>query len=304
MRILSRLAKEERGSALVLIALMMTVLMGFTALVIDIGLLAVSKNKLTVATDAAALAGAQELPNTTLARQRAEEYIQANGVPLSQVAIDFPSGTTTIRVQANQQVDYLFAPVIGKESGLVNATSRAGGGAITSMRGIVPLAVLEQEFVFGQEYQIKVGSGDTGWFGPVALGLRGASTYESNIRYGYPSYVNVGDTIETEPGNISGPTSNGIQYRLNSCNHYPKCTIAAYEENCPRIVHIPVVNAPGQGGRADMAVQGFAAFLLKSETIGSGNENIINGYFIRKSAVGIIDFNRPDFGVKGYKLTE
>lgn len=50
--------KNERGQVLVLAALLMTVLMGFTAFAVDIGRVTVLKSKLQNAADAAALAGA------------------------------------------------------------------------------------------------------------------------------------------------------------------------------------------------------------------------------------------------------
>ena len=55
-----RALKEERGQMLVLVALSMTVLLGFLALAIDVGLLFRAKRNLQVAADAAAVAGAMD----------------------------------------------------------------------------------------------------------------------------------------------------------------------------------------------------------------------------------------------------
>ena len=59
--------KDQKGTVIVLFALTLTVLLGFTALAIDIGDLYVGRNELQNAADAAALAGALLLPDTTAA---------------------------------------------------------------------------------------------------------------------------------------------------------------------------------------------------------------------------------------------
>lgn len=55
---------NERGATLVVVGLLLTVLVGFSALAIDIGYLYASKNELQNIADAAALAGAGNLGNT------------------------------------------------------------------------------------------------------------------------------------------------------------------------------------------------------------------------------------------------
>jgi Flp pilus assembly protein TadG len=62
---LCRRLKDETGAALVYVALMMTVLLGFAGLAIDTGQLFYCHRELQAATDAAALAGAEDLPNST-----------------------------------------------------------------------------------------------------------------------------------------------------------------------------------------------------------------------------------------------
>ena len=54
--------REERGQAMVIVALSLVVLLGATALSVDVGMQFNTKAKLQAAADAAALAGAQDLP--------------------------------------------------------------------------------------------------------------------------------------------------------------------------------------------------------------------------------------------------
>lgn len=62
---LSRACGNQRGQVLPLVALLMTVLLGMAGLAVDVGLAYVSSRELQASTDAAALAGAHDLPNTS-----------------------------------------------------------------------------------------------------------------------------------------------------------------------------------------------------------------------------------------------
>jgi hypothetical protein len=55
------LVRDQSGSVIVIVAILLTVLLGFAALAVDIGRLMVAKNELQNAADAAALAGASHL---------------------------------------------------------------------------------------------------------------------------------------------------------------------------------------------------------------------------------------------------
>src|SRR5262245_1476902 len=77
--ILTRL-KSERGQAFVLAAVAMVMLMGMAALVLDVGNWFRDKRRLQGTVDAAALAGAQQLPNDASGAQaQALNYADKNG---------------------------------------------------------------------------------------------------------------------------------------------------------------------------------------------------------------------------------
>ena len=73
--------KSNKGQSMLIFVLTVTVLMGFSALAIDIGLVSSDKSKLQNAVDSAAPAGAQELPaDKEKAVVFSEEYLQKNGI--------------------------------------------------------------------------------------------------------------------------------------------------------------------------------------------------------------------------------
>jgi Flp pilus assembly protein TadG len=73
-----RKARGERGQVLVVVALALVALLGIAAFSIDVGYAYYAKRQLQSATDAAALAGAQDLPNATTALATATSYAAAD----------------------------------------------------------------------------------------------------------------------------------------------------------------------------------------------------------------------------------
>lgn len=282
LRLLRKLLKEEHGVVVVLVSLSMVVLLGSVALVTDFGLLLLNKQRLSNACDAAALAGAQELPNQINAANIAGVYLQKNGVSSEDAEISFPrvNDTTTIQVSAISSVDYIFAKILGHISGTVNASSQSALGGVTSAKGIVPFSIPDQTLQFGVEYTLKEGggSGSQGNYGALALGGRGASNYRYNIKNGYTEHISVGDWVDTETGNMSGPTSDGINYRMNQCTY--NCTSDNFQLDCPRVVTVPIYDPNTLGnGRTQIKIVGFALFLLNGVD-GHGNKSVVHGYFL------------------------
>ncbi|KAF5056625.1 putative Flp pilus-assembly TadE/G-like protein [anaerobic digester metagenome] len=87
MKIVKKILKEEDGQALVLVALMMVVLIGFAAIAVDIGMVTWQKSNLQNAADAAALAGAMDLPNKTSAEDSALDLAGKNGIKATKIGI-------------------------------------------------------------------------------------------------------------------------------------------------------------------------------------------------------------------------
>ncbi|MFQ5773024.1 MAG: TadG family pilus assembly protein [Kiloniellaceae bacterium] len=70
--------RDERGSTLILFGVAFAGIMGFAALVIDVGYLYALDNKLQVTADSAALAGARRLPDASAAQTAALDYAAKN----------------------------------------------------------------------------------------------------------------------------------------------------------------------------------------------------------------------------------
>lgn len=296
---------QERGSVVVLVALSLTVLLGFCAIVTDIGLLYAQKAHLQNSVDAASLAGVQELPNDpSLAEQRASNYATRNGAPA--VTVSFEANNAKIIVHATQQVPTYFARIWGIKEERISVSAKAMMVPPAGLSGAVPLSVQEQDFVYGQKYVLKSGggsgtsnwyldddknnsakksgeeSGTSGWYGALELSGTGANTYESDLANGYPGTLRVGQILAVKHGNMSGPTADGINTRLSRDTRVPRNTIDNHDRDAPEIIYIPIVRilAESENSIHEVQIVGFAAFFLEG-VAGNGNNSIVTGWFIR-----------------------
>ncbi|HHT64302.1 MAG: pilus assembly protein TadG-related protein [Bacillota bacterium] len=296
-----KLITNEKGSAIVLVALAMTVFLGMVSLVTDTGLIFVSKARLVNAVDAAVLAGAQELPHwPDTAAQVAENYATVNGI--ENPTVEVIDEKRALKVKGERTVNLLFARVLGFNTGIVTHEAVAKVGPIAAADGVVPLGIQEREFEFGVQYTLKVGAGESehGWFGALALGGPGASTYEKNLTYGYSETISLGDIFNTETGNMSNPTKRAINYRIDGCKHSPYCTVSHFQRDCPRLIKVPIIKLLS-GKKVE--VVGFGVMLLDDVT-GQGNECYVKGKFVQTILPGEISGDEKNFGVWGVKLIQ
>ena len=280
---------EESGAVVVLIVCALTALLGATALVVDAGVVYHRNAQLSNAVDAAVLAAIQVLPgDPVLAQSLAESYALKNGVPAEKLNIEISEDNHEIKVEAKSTVNHLFAQILGFNATDVVKSAGAKVGNLSAAAGAVPFSLEAQELVYNEEYVLKSGAGGgqggqhTGWFGALRLGGNGASNYEKNIKNGYQNEIAIGDLLEVENGNMSGPTTRGVNHRITQCHHTPACTSSSYVATCPRLVTIPVVEACG---KKTVKVKGFAKFFLE-RVDGQGNKNNVWGTFVQLHALG------------------
>jgi Flp pilus assembly protein TadG len=124
---------------------MMTGLVGMTAFVVDVGSWDRDSRSLQAAADAAALAGAEDLPyDQTGASTLATTYASKNS-GLTPV-VTFPS-SNTIDVKLTHQVAGYLSPAVNSNTSQVtiSADSRAQAGLVTQAQGAVPLVVSKSQ---------------------------------------------------------------------------------------------------------------------------------------------------------------
>lgn len=168
-RYLLRQPKNERGQALVIVLLALTVLLGMSALAIDVGHAYFAQRSLQSSADAAALAGAQALPDTADATALAEDYSGEAGeknardnVPgvVSTISTECRTGAACNPVNAvvvvqTAAVPTQFARIFGIDSFDVRARAVA-----MIQSGATPWAIFAYDSDCGS-LVLKVNGGDT-----------------------------------------------------------------------------------------------------------------------------------------------
>ena len=136
---------SERGQGLILAALGMAVLLGFTAMAVDVGLFLHDRRSLQNAADAASLAGVPFLPNNPgAAEAAARQWAANNGINLEEItAVEFADGNTLIRVRVQRDVPAMFARVLGFANFEAHAVAAAQIGSMNGVTGLAPFGVLE-----------------------------------------------------------------------------------------------------------------------------------------------------------------
>lgn len=128
---------KDRGQSLVLLAIMMFVLMGMLALIIDGGMAYAQRRAAQNAADAAALAGAEEMckgSSETAIRQMATNYVNNNGAEIQNVSDILISGST-ITVTAHISYENFIARVINQPN--MNVAAKAAAGCMTPCEAVV-----------------------------------------------------------------------------------------------------------------------------------------------------------------------
>ncbi len=292
---------NNQGSAAILLSIVMVVLLGFTALVVDIGMVYAERTKLSNAIDSAALAAIFELPNhPEKAEAIALEYLEKNNVDVGDAKVIIGENHRSIEIIGLKEVKHFFAPVLGILSSDTGATAKAIIGPVGSVsRGIRPFAVEKFPFQYGDKVVLKAGAGGGyhGNYGAVALGGTGANVFRDNSLYGYTGTISVGDLIDTEPGNMQGAT-NDIRNYINS----ESSDFENIPKDSKRLWTMPLVDEVDPSGRDELLVVGFGQFYVE-EVISAGGHTEITGRFVEFVTSGTIDENIEDTGTYGAKLT-
>jgi hypothetical protein len=361
---------NRRGTVMIYTVVLMTVLLAFVALTIDVGRMEIARQRAQQVCDAAVLAGAWYLTGeqsstrvdavtgtptggdgsaaltakyAALANNEASPHwatLTADGSRPG-VTVSFPpypaqtgyvisdAGTQvpirlgeSIRVQAVINVPMTFARILGIQQASVAASATAIVGLtpqtptpVTVTGSALPFAVANTKIwntsvspptvriQMGDQVALKVtnpndpaGFIGSGNFLAVSYpGDHGGDDYRDRIaNASLPVTFTLNQEIDltTEPGNISGPTAQGITTRLgNDVYPYPAANgtawnswLSSYDPNTgnrtstKRMGIVPIIQDPGSSlnGRESVTVIGFAGFFIEGfETVTVGGSDYV-----------------------------
>ena len=283
--------KNERGQVLVMTVIAMTVLLGMTAFVLDVGAWFHSKRQLQATADAAALAGAQALPDDPgTASQLAITYANKNGGGVLGADVTITStyqSNDTIAVGGKKTEPGFFSRILGVDNVDVKASAKAIVGPPAKALYVAPMVVsCDHDLIkncngkntpqFNVPTTLPFSAlGAPGAFGMLNLdggqGTPGSSVEGAWILHGFNKYLALGDYYSDPGAKFSSQQVQG-----------------ALDDRIGTELLFPVFRTlGGQGSNAQYDIIGWIGFHLTSYTT-QGNNATLSGYFTQYIAQGIL----------------
>jgi len=311
-------ARNERGQAMVLTVVFLVVLLGMAAMVLDVGSWYRAHRALQATVDAAALAGAQKLPESTgQAGALASQYAAKNG-GLGSGTITISSKVVpndTISVAVKRSAPGFFSKAVGVNSVSVGSTGVARSEGVTSVKYVAPIVVhykhpllnctgpssnptckpnfTQQTTLDLEDLHQKGGGNGSGAFGLLNLnyadstGNIGAGTLADWLANGYQDYLPLGRYYSAPSANF-----NNSQFR------------SSLDSVIGKEVLFPVYRLlTGPGSNAQYDIIGWVGFVITSYNA-NGSSGTLTGHFTTYNANGIqaTSGGKPYFGVKTIQL--
>ena len=293
----ARNPRNARGQTTVLTLVFLVVLLGMAALVLDFGSWYRADRDTQSTADAAALAGAQALPDdVTQAKSLASTYTDKNGGGLDGTAISSSvNPDDTIKVTIKRQSPGIFTKLFGVDSTTVGSKATARVGALNQALYVAPIVVNIQHPAlhcggtqqrpipcFGQPTQLDLldlhspGNGNAaGSFGLIDLtgnlgGNVGAGDLASWMEHGYDKMMPLGKYS-------SAPSANFNESKFQN----------ALGDRIGDDVLFPIYDTlTGPGTNAQYNVIGWIGFHVTSYQA-NGSKGWVKGWFTRVIWAGI-----------------
>ena len=295
---------RETGQAAVLSVVFMVALLGAVALVLDVGSWFRAQRATQSAADAAALAGAQELPESTgSATAFATQYLTSNGGGAAITTFSSKNVTNdTVTVKVTRQADGFFAKLFGIDSVDVHAKASARSGNPDEARYAAPIAVDRKHPLlnckplpcFKQQTTLDLQKTGPGAFRLLNLdgskGGTGGKIDADWILRGYDGYMPL-DWYGSDPGAAfnDSKVKDALNVRIGDELLFP-----VYDQ------------VKGGGANFEYRVIGWVGFVVTGFKA-QGSKGTVDGYFVRVIWEGIQGKSgsaSEDFGVRSVQLVE
>jgi Flp pilus assembly protein TadG len=288
------LASNQRGQVFALTAIVMTACLAMAAFVLDVGSWYREHRHTQRIADAAALAGAQVVPDTANATTLALQYANTNGGGVAPGDITFETKyltNDTISVDAHRTASGFFSKIFGIGSVDLTAHAKARAGVPSAARYVAPIAVnhlhpmlqppcnpipcTDDTSIYLANLHISGGGDAAGAFTLLDLdgsqGTSGESTLSDWMLNGYPGLMQLGTYYSD-----TGSKFSGGQFG------------AAVDAMIGHEVLFPVYDPPVvlSGQNAEFNIVGWVGFYIEG-IAGGGNSRRLDGHFTQYIAQGI-----------------
>jgi putative Flp pilus-assembly TadE/G-like protein len=312
--------RNDTGQATVLTLVFLTVLLGMAALVLDVGSWYRADRAAQSTADAAALAGAQALPeDAAKARTLAQQYADKNGT-LGSGSITLSTkivSNDTITVTVKRPAPGFFSKLFGVKSVTAGAKATARSEGLAVAKYVAPITVHWKHPLLNctgpsthptcnptmgvqttldlEDLHQKGGGSGSGAFGLINLNYNDPS---GNIGAGtLADWLHYGDQNELPTGKyFSAPSAN-----FNNSQFTDSLNFVLGKE-----VLFPVYRLlTGPGSNAQYDIIGWVGFVITSFD-NSGSNGTLTGHFTTYvgQALGATTGGNPYFGAKKVELVD
>lgn len=343
MNVIQCIIRNKRGSVALLVAGFIVILLGSSALVIDLGSTYHETSRLQNAMDSAALAGVQELgsnqPTSTTSQSwtnavaKAIQYAELNGYTVTENGVTVTPVQNTagskimgVKVTGSKLVPYSMARIFGINDTTVTRSASAMLKVVDTTTGVIPFYIAKSYMDSVAGTTITISSKDLegatgGRIGPVYMNSSesGYSTIGTNVIKGYPGTVTIGQKVFTKTGAFAANLKNDVKTRIDTLGSLALVPIVQrfYQgdtnengifesnENMTGDTNLNRILDPGETWViASLRVVSFAAMEI---TYPQGQPDFtITAKFVTVVSAGgeSRDLNPPDYGVYTIDLTD
>lgn len=279
---------SESGQTLVVFAVFLVVLLMFMGVVIDGGMYFVQKRDMQGVADAAAMAAVRELPGDPGdANILATQYVAHNDEVDGTLAdFDLANANTEVSVEVATSGDTSFGSLLGINAPPIAARATAEVTAVSSMPGMLPLGVLEDQFaVTNPPTRLLIGDGGNNKNGILwPKGKQNCTQlHGSDVRDAISGKIRTcaaepGEEVDAQTGWAAGNIKNGFDDLIGS-NRQSFDDVFKWDSDLqryivldpdsPRIGVLPIVKDPKGSSnwvKGDMEVVGYTLCYLGDST--------------------------------------
>lgn len=294
--------RKQRGQAMVLSVLFSAGLLGMAALVLDLGSWMRAQRDLQAVADAAALAGAQSLPeNAGTAHALAVEYTHKNTSLVGAPEVSFPAADT-IRVRVERDAPGFFARLFSIDAVNVEAHAMARSQNPSEAKFAAPIGVdrahpmlngcAQSLPCFNEPTELDLEKVGPGAFRLLNIdgshGGTGQKPLASWLLEGYDGWMPLGQYF-SDPGAKfnSSDIQTALEARFGTEMLFP--------------VYRTIIE---EGANLEYEVVGWVGFVPTGVKL-KGNGGTVYGYFTRVVWEGLQGHaGNPDYGVRSIELVE
>jgi hypothetical protein len=296
--------RSETGQAAVLTIVFLTALLGAVAMVLDVGSWFREQRATQSAADAAALAAAQALPESTgTSSALASQYLTSNGGGTGEFTFSTKNlANDTVTVKVTRQAPGVFSKLFGIDSVDVHAKASARSGNPDQAQWAAPIAVDRKHPLlnctplpcFNQATTLDLQKTGPGAFRLLNLdrshGGTGGKIDADWILRGFDGYMPLGWYF-SDPGAAFNDSK--VKEALN---------IRIGDE-----LLFPIYDAvKSNGSNFEYRIVGWVGFVV-TDFKAQGSKGTVDGYFVRVIWEGILSESgggAEDFGVRSVELVE